>query len=165
MLINNIIQKTLNKKNINVVSSHCDDKKFNTFINKILDGGINITAEDMIYAHFPVHLVLCNSRSDSLDKCVKLSQYFHTPLLIVDHDVKPEYIESHKISKPRVTYTQIALSENIAHSWNIDLYHHILHYDITSKENINKWKEILQNLISLPFKVDNNNEKDSTFAA
>ena len=164
MLINNLIQHTLSKKNINVVSSHCDDKKFNIFIDKILDGGVNITAEDMTYAHFPVHLVICNSRADSLDKCVRLSQYFHIPLLIVDHIIKPEYVEPHKLSQPRVTYTQIALSENIARSWDIDLYHHILDYDITNKENINKWKEILQNLTALPFKVDNN-EKDSTFAA
>ena len=164
MLINNLIQQTLDQKNINVVSSHCDDKKFNTFINKILDGGVNITAEDMVYAHFPVHVVICNSRADSLDKCVKLSQYFHVPLLIVDHIVKPEYVEPHKLSQPRVTYTQIALNENIAHSWNIDQYHHILNYDITNKENINQWKEILQNITSMPFKVDNN-EKDSNFAA
>lgn len=157
MLVHNTLLRNTNK-DINILYSHSDNKPFIKLLTHIY--GFNRVAllEESIFAHKNVDLIICNNRLDTLDTCINLSHYFHVPLLIIDHKPKPENINNSQIMLPDTTYFQIAINDNIANSWNADMYNAVLEIDITNPENIALWKKYIENIIKEPFKIIETNE-------
>lgn len=155
MLIHNLILKELykSKDKLNILYSHTDNRMFIQFFEKIIGDGHLSSFDDSIFAHTSVDLIICNNKIDALEKSVQLSHYFHCPLLIIDHHIKPEYIQASKILIPKITYLQIAVNLKIAHSWGIDQYHDVIDIDITNQSCVNKWNTIINNLSEQTFKM------------
>ena len=161
MIINNILQNTLNKNSsFNVVSTYCENRQFIKFLQHLC-GGILLDAENSVYSHIPISLIVCHNRIESLDKSLFLCQYYHAPLLIIDHKERPEFVNVNKIQKPLITNVQVALSNKIAKSWIVEDFHNVLDFNINNDDNIKRWKQILFNLVSSPFKFypEESNEK------
>lgn len=155
MIINNIIQNVLKQNDkdakLNIVSTHCENKQFLRFLKKICGGSV-LDIDNTTYSHIPISLVVCNNKTEYLNKCLSICQYFHAPLLIVEHKEKPDFVNIYKIQKPLITNIQVALNNRVAQSWNSEDFHHVIDFDITSHKNIKRWKEIVLGLSSATFK-------------
>lgn len=165
MTINNSILKTIDKE-IGIVLSSIDDKSIVRFFTKILGKNKVYELEDTEFIHRAVHIVVCVNKVDTIENSMKMAQYLHVPILILDTKPKPDFLRSKEMSKPKITHMQIAINENIAHSWNIDNYNDIVDIDVTNQKSLERWKQILNNLGHKTFNVniekpkrDNNNEE------
>jgi hypothetical protein len=152
MLINNILQKHTNNK-INFLYSHSDNKAFIKLLHRIYGSGSVSLLEESVFAHKNINLIICNNRLDILETCVSLCHYFHSPLLIVDHKIKPTHININQVYTPNISYYQIAIGNDIALSWGHEMYDHILKIDITDSNNIDMWKKAIDDIAMQPFKV------------
>lgn len=150
MTVNNSILKTLDK-NIGMVISSTDNKEIYRFFSKILGSNNIYSIDDTEYMHRPIHLIVCLNKTEHIDKVLKMAFYLHVPILIIDTKPKPNFITTQKTTPPKITYSQIAINDIIAKTWNIDSYHDIIDIDITNPECINKWKNLLNNLASQTF--------------
>lgn len=167
MTIHNSILKTLDK-DIGIVLSSTDDKSIVRFFTKILGKHKIYELDDTEFIHRAVHIVLCVNKVDTIENSMKMAQYLHVPILILDTKPKPDFLKSKEMSKITITNMQIATNEIIAHSWNIDDYHDIVDIDITNEKSLKKWHQILKNLGHQTFnvniekpKLDEHNEEHS----
>lgn len=153
MTINNSILKTIDKE-IGIVLSSTDDKSIVRFFTKILGKHKVYDLEDTEFIHRAIHIVICINKVDTIENSMKMAQYLHVPILILDTKPKPDFLRTKEMSEPQITHMQIATNEMIAHSWNIDSYHDIVDTDITNEKSLEKWKQILINLAQQTFTVN-----------
>ena len=83
-----------------------------------------------------------------------MCNYFHSPLLIVDHKIKPNNLQYNKTILPKITHYKIAINENVARSWGIENFDKIIETDITNSKNIDLWKEKINHISNQTFKVN-----------
>jgi hypothetical protein len=142
MTISSIIHKELSKE-INILWTNCDSIMFKNFLQKTLK--CNLVDFDYTYfGGYNIDIVLCNNRLMYLDKCIESAIFFHCPLIIVDHDVKPSMnIENKNFNFSPVL--QIATSEEIYKSWN-KIADMVLPYRSNDKSLTDKWLSELNNL-------------------
>lgn len=140
--------KNTNKK-LNIIYTKCDNRFFKHFIEQNISGSL-LDFEDTYYGYFSPHVILCNNRILYLDKCLDLAKFFHIPLIIIDHEVKPKIVlEDINYSFDIYPVIQIALSQDIYDSWNKP-HDYIL--SITESD-IENWKSILHDTAYEIFKV------------
>lgn len=154
MTIKNCILKTLDPDNIKVILSGTDNKQISRFFAKVLGKQNVYNLDDGIFDQHAIHCVICLNKVDALIKCLYLAHYLHVPLIIMDCAEKPEFISIDKISPPKITYKQLALTSAIADSWNADNYHDVVGLDISNPQDINKWKQLLKQLSKETFTLD-----------
>lgn len=155
MLIANTIQKKTrkNKNEINISYSYTENTQLIRLLTKILGKDSVIKAEDSIFNHKCIDIVICNNKIENLDKSISLAYYFHSPLLILDHTPKKTAIHN-LFSPPGITYFQAAISKDVAESWGMDEYHYLFDVDITSESCKDKWLTSLQYISKQKFKVN-----------
>lgn len=139
---------------INIVWTRCDDTKFTKFIEQTCDPCFLIDFDNTYFGVYDPSIVICNNRLIYLEKCVSLCRFFHCPLIIIDHDPKPNIV-SNKIDtefdiQPVI---QIATSKDIYFSWN-KVHDYVLEYNQSTK---NTWKNLIFNIYKQRFIVPNNN--------
>jgi hypothetical protein len=152
MLINNILLKNTNNT-MNLIYSHSDNKTFIRLLKQIYGSGSICLLEESIFAHRNINLIICNNRVDILDTCISLCHYFHSPLLIIDHKIKPSHLNPNQIYIPNITHRQIAIGNEIAQSWGYEIYDDILDLDITDSKNVDMWKKAIDDISMKPFKI------------
>lgn len=142
MTISSIIHKELSEE-INILWTNCDSTIFKNFLQKTLK--CNLVEFDYTYfGGYDVDMVLCNNRIMHLDKCIESAIFFHCPLIIVDHDIKPSInMENKSFNFDPVL--QIAISDDIYHSWN-KIADMVLPYRSGDTQLVNKWLLELNNL-------------------
>lgn len=162
-MISNIINKEFYslKDKINIVWTNPESGYFTEFIKKACGNCSLVDFDKTYYGFNDIHIVICNNRLVYLDKCVELSKFFHVPLLIVDHSVKSNMVNSefvlNKIFEP---IYQVAISKDIHFSWG-KIHDMIIEYD-DSKISMEKWKNLLFQLIKTRFiaqEPSNENQK------
>lgn len=159
MTVNNSILKTINKEDINVVLSSFDNKNIYRFFVKMLGKNNVFEFDDLEYGFRHINLVVCINRKESLEKSLSISYHLHCPLLVIDHTIQPPQDNpAQKFINPNLTHMQIATSQNVANSYDIDNYHNILPIDIKDKTSINKWKNLVVELSQQQFSFTNNTE-------
>lgn len=152
MLVHNILLKHTQPK-INILYSHSDNKEFIKILKTIYGNDSVVLLEESIFSHKGIDLIICNNRLESLDMCVALCYYFHTPLLIVDHKPKPDHLHSSQISVPKITHYEIAINQQIVDTWGSNLYNSIIDTDMSNPENIQQWKSCIDDIVNMPFKT------------
>jgi hypothetical protein len=152
MLVNNTILKNINKKK-NILYSHTDNKTFIKMLNNIYGASHVATIDESIFGHKNIDLIICNNRLDSLETCIALSYYYHSPLLIVDHKPKPDSLNISQVTQPQITCYQISINEGIAQSWGCNACNEMLEISIDNQDNIKKWETSINNILAQIFKV------------
>lgn len=132
----------------NIVWTKCEDDRFVNFIDKACDPCFIIDFENTYFGLYDPSVIICNNRLVYLDKCMSLCRFFHCPLIIVDHDTKPDIV-SNKIDttfdiSPVI---QIAVSQEVNISWN-RIHNYVLDYNAST---INTWKNLIYNLCKQKF--------------
>jgi len=151
MLVNNIIlQNTNNEKNI--LYSYTDNKDFIKLLNKAYGQEHVALLDDSAFSHRAINLIICNNKIEILDVCVQLAYYFHVPLLIIDHKVKPANMQIDKHEDILITHRNVAINKMIAQSWG-NKTHEVIGTDYTDTEDILKWTNLIDTIIKEPFKV------------
>lgn len=142
MTISSIIHKEISEE-INILWTHCDNSIFKNFLQKTLNFNI-VEFDDTYFGGANIDIVLCNNRMMYLDKCIESAKFFHCPLMIVDHDIKPKInIENEKFDISPVL--QIASSNEIYHSWN-KIANIVLSYNSSNQDLQKEWLKQFKNL-------------------
>ena len=138
---------------LNIVSTHCDNKKFDSFLRKILPNGSSFTSiENSILGNAPPDIIICNNKINYLDRCGELSYFFHCPILIIDHDVKSSFIEKDVIEYQSSSIFMIAISKHISESWG-NIHNLILPIDTNDYSIKEQWKNLLYQITKIPFNL------------
>ena len=164
MLIKNILHKNISKEK-HILYSHTENLEFVRFLNKAVDENTYVHPLDNgVFAHHTFDLVICNDRLNSLDRCIHLCLYFHCPLLVVDHYIKPSTTRPDEIMFPNTTYVMVATNKSIAQSWGGDHYHGVMGTDITKPEDIKIWRDAIYKTINQPFKEIEKNDEQKQYS-
>lgn len=155
MLVSSIIKRYTNEYGgpINCIMSIIDNKKFNSFIKKVLPPDSHIfSPEDSIFAHNPVDIIICNNKINDLEKCSALSYFLHCPLLIIDHDTKPAFIENDILEDQSNSVYNIAINYQIKSSW-WNRANAVMNYDIDDPDSLEHWYNSLYQISRIPFSL------------
>lgn len=151
-MISSIIKKEFASINstMNIVWTRCDDAKFTKFIERACSPCALVDFDNTYFGIYEPSLVICNNRLIYLDKCMSVCKFFHCPLIIIDHDPKPNMVSNNIDNSFTVKpVIQIALSKDIHMSWN-RVHNYVLDYNDKS-ESI--WKNLMYNLYKQKFLV------------
>jgi hypothetical protein len=145
--------------------SHCDDRKFEYFLKHALPEGSNLlTLEDSLFGNTFPDIIVCNNKINHLEKCGNLSYFFHCPILIVDHDTKPSFIDKDIIEYQSNSIYSVAINHNVYNSWG-QKHNLVMHFDLKNPNNIDQWRNLLYQITKIPFslkpKAYNNDNKDT----
>lgn len=155
MIIASTIKRYSNKYDspLNIISTHCDNKKFDPFLRQVLPKGSSlISIENSVLGNAPPDIIICNNKINYLDRCGELSYFFHCPILIVDHDVKSSFIEKDVIEYQSSSIFTIAVSKHISQSWG-DVHNLVLPIDINDYEIKEQWRNLLYQITKIPFNL------------
>jgi hypothetical protein len=154
MLISSIIKRHTNTFDspLNVIMTSCEDRTFDFFIkNCVLKNSTILSLQDSIYGNIELDIILCNNRIAQLEKCVDLSYYFHCPILVLDHDTKPNFLEKPIEFQSKSIY-YVAINDKIYNSWQRtqDL---VLSFNTRDDNNIQQWRNLLYQITKIPFSI------------
>lgn len=155
MIISAIIKRYSNTQDspLNVISTHCENKHFEYFLNHILPDGSNILdLEDSLFGSNIPDIIICNNKINHLEKCGNLSYFFHCPILIIDHEPKPGFIEKNIIANQSNCVYSLALNNNIYNSWGKS-HNLVLGFDLSNNSNVLQWKNLLYQISKIPFSL------------
>lgn len=129
---------------INILWSNTDYKYFTNFIQSL--GHRLLSFEDLYFANYIPHLIICNDRLSSYEKSRAVSLQYHLPVIAIDHQTRNPIIVLDSIpSMNNISGVyNIAIDTNISRSWN-NIHHQILSYDRTNN-NIAIWNGLLYNI-------------------
>lgn len=153
MIISSIIKRYANtyESPLNIISSPCDNKGFNLFLSHIVPKNSNILdLDDTIFGNVIPDLILCNNKINYLDKCGHLSFFFHCPMLIIDHDIKPSFIDKDIIDSQSNSVYSLAINNQIYSSWG-KTHNLVLGFDIRDNNNIKQWRNLFYQISKLTF--------------
>ena len=111
-----------------------------------------ITMEESTFGNLAIDLIVCHNKINYLDKCGKISYFFHCPILVIDHDIKPKFIDKDIIEHQSDSIYSIALNSQIYNSWQ-QKHNTVLDFDITNQESIDLWKNLLYQISKTPFSL------------
>lgn len=154
MLISSIIKRYNNTFDtpLNIVMTSCDNKSFDFFIrNKVAKNSTVLSLQDSLFGNIELDIILCNNRISQLEKCMDLSYYFHCPVLVIDHDLKPKSFEDKNPYQSKSVYG-VALDNNIFNSWN-RTQNLVLSFNVKDDDNIDQWKNLLYQITKIPFSL------------
>lgn len=167
MIISSIIKRYSNtfESPLNVIMSHCDNRNFEYFLAQTLPKTSNLlTLEDSLFGNTFPDLIVCNNKINHLEKCGNLSYFFHCPILIIDHDVKPSFIDKDVIEYQSSSIYSVAINQNVYNSWG-QKHNLIMNFDLKNNNSIEQWRNLLYQITKIPFslkpKVYHNDNKDS----
>lgn len=127
---------------LNVVWTSPDSQYFTNFIQSL---GHNLILFDHVYfGHSNPHIILCNNKISSYESMNDLSIQFHIPILVIDHTIKSELIDSSKVkllNNFSCCY-KICINKNIYDSWGAT-HDKILSYDIQDENNRSLWQNLI----------------------
>jgi hypothetical protein len=161
MILSSILHREFLQKQdvINVLWTPTDNIMFKNFIDKCLDKPSFLEFDHTYFGFASIDIIICNSRISHLEKCIESAKYFHSPLLIVDHDHKPRNITIDTKNNIEIEPTlQIAISDLIYDSWG-RIHDKIMLYDTTKTESINQWRDLIYDLIKSVVKIKDNDEQ------
>ena len=141
---------------INICMSRYENTYCKNYFKEIFPKSFVTDFEDSYYGNMEPTIIICNNRLTHLEKSIELAKFFHAPLIIIDHDTKPELVTNKTNSEFLISpVSQIALSKDIYFSWNK------IHDDIVDLtiENKPKWKNIIYNMCKQNFKIKINKIK------
>lgn len=151
-MISSLLSRELEYYNILWVPS--DNTYYEKFIHNL---GINLFSLDSIYfGHCVPNIIVSNNKMNHLDTIIDLCHYHHCGLIIVDHEIKSDMIDTKKFiekisSLPNVK--QIALSNAIKKSWD-DIHDLILNYN--SEEDQQEWLSVFKEVKNQKFIYESN---------
>jgi hypothetical protein len=152
-MISSIVDRKINsaKKNstINLLCSKSANKFFNLFLTNHIDA--NIAEIDEVYnAYVSPHCIVCNNRILYLTKCIELAMFFHIPLIVIDHEIKPDIISEDVSYDFKLSpVIQIAMSKDIFISWN-KIHDYILDLE---EDNISAWRNLFNDILSSCYRI------------
>lgn len=155
MIISSIMKRYSNtyESPINIVATHCDSKKFEYFLINILNPGSNILSlEDTMFGHVAPDIIICNDKINYLDKCGHLSYFLHCPILIIDHNLKPSFIDKDIIEYQSNSIYSVATNHAIYNSWG-QQHNLVLDYILEDNHNIQQWRNLLYQITKIPFSL------------
>jgi len=155
MLISSIIKRCHNTSNspLNIIMGPVEQKQFDFFIREILPQNSQVfTFEDTLYGNTDIDIIICNNKILHLEKCGTLSYYFHCPVLVIDHDKKPQFIEKEIIDQSSNSIYTIAINNDISRSWGGN-YNLVLGYNIKDNNSIDHWRNMLYQISKIPYNI------------
>lgn len=158
MLISSIIKRYHNtyESPLNIIMSVAENRAFDLFIKEALPENSQIyDFKDTLFGNAEIDLILCNNKILHLEKCGSLSYFFHCPILIIDHDIKPKFIEKNIIEYQSNSIYSVALNSTISKSWD-SVHNLILDYNFKDKNNLEQWRNLLYQISKIPFSIKEN---------
>jgi len=155
MIISSIIKRYANnyESPLNIVMTQCDNKKFIDFLQNILpDQSKILSLEDTLFGNTVPDIIICHNKINYLDKCGYLSYFLHCPILIIDHDTKPSFIDKNLITNQSNSIYSIALNYDIYNSWGKQ-QNLVLAFDINNQSNVEQWHNLLYQITKIPFNL------------
>lgn len=155
MIIKSIIKRYSNKFDspLNIVSTHCDNRKFQSFLEALVHKNSHIVSlEDSLYGNCTIDMIICHNKINYLDKCGRLAYFFHCPILVIDHDVKPKFIEKDIVDFQSSSIYNVAINHTVYNSWG-STHDLVLNFDINNSQNIETWKNLLYQITKIPFNL------------
>jgi len=155
MIISSIIKRYLNTYDspLNIIMTHCDNRYFEQFLKNILPTYSNILSlEDSLFGNNVPDMIICNNKINHLDKCGSLSYFLHCPILIIDHDIKPSFIDKDIIEYQSNSVYNLAINNDIYNSWG-KTHNMVLGFDLSDKKSIEKWRNLLYSISKIPFNL------------
>jgi hypothetical protein len=155
MIISSIIKRYLNTHDspLNIIMTHCDNRYFEQFLRNILPSGSNIlNLEDSLFGNNIPDMIICNNKINHLDKCGNLSYFLHCPILIIDHDIKPSFIDKDIIEYQSNSVYSLALNADIYNSWG-KIHNLILGFNLSDQQSVEKWRNLLYQISKIPFNL------------
>lgn len=162
MIVSSIIKRYSNTYNspLSIVMTQCDNIKFMPFLKKVLPDQSNILAlTDTLFGNFGIDLIICHNKINYLEKCGHLSYFLHCPILVIDYETKPAFIEKDIIHYQSNSIYSVALNDSIYNSWG-RTHDLVLSFNIDNYDNIERWRNLLYQIIKIPFSLkpkQNNN--------
>lgn len=155
-MISCLLKKELGtiKSTINIVWTKCEDSRFKNFISRACNPCNIIDFDQTYFGMQDPSIIICNHRLVYMEKCLNLSRFFHCPIIIIDHESKPDIV-SNKIdtSFDISPIIQVAISQQIYLSWN-KIHDYVLDYN-TQTEGV--WKNLIYNTYKQKFIMTNTN--------
>lgn len=155
MIISSIIKRYSNtyESPLNIIMTHCEDRHFDFFIKNIVQPKGNILdLEDSLFGHILPDMIICNNKINHLEKCGNLAYFFHCPILIIDHDTKPSFIEKDIIEYQSNSIYSVAINNQVYNSWGKN-HNLVLGYDQSNKSIIEQWRNLLYSISKIPFNL------------
>lgn len=155
MLISSVIKRYTNSYEtpLNIIMGTCENKSFEFFIKKyVVDQGTILSFEDSLFGHLSLDLIVCHNKITQLEKSMDLAYFFHCPVLIIDHDVKPSFIKDDIISFQSNSIYSLALNNDIYNSWG-KTHNLVLNFNAKDIDNIERWKNLLYQITKIPFNM------------
>lgn len=163
-MISNIINKEIfraTNSGLDILWTNPDSEYFTNFITEAWSPCVLVDFEKTFYGVYNIGLVVCNNRLIYLERCLELAKFFHSPLIIVDHFVKSDMINSEfNMESLFDPIYQVATSKEIFTSWN-NIHTHVAPYKNDNK-SMESWQNILTKIISCNFVIreEKQEEKD-----
>ncbi len=126
---------------LNIIWNYTDNQYFAQHIQKL---GHSLVSFDHIYfMSTRPHLILCNDRLSSYEKCNQLSLELHLPVLVVDHSTKNPLASAEQVQIANNFYCSysVAINADISNSWD-KIHNEILPYN-NDPNNIIAWNSLL----------------------
>lgn len=155
MIVSSIIKRYSNtyESPLNVIMTHCDNKKFNYFLQRALPERSNILSlEDSLFGNIAPDIIICNDKINYLDQCGNLSYFLHCPILIIDHNVKPRFIDKDIIEYQSNSIYSVAVNRDVYNSWG-QKHNLILGYALEDTNSIDQWHNLLYQISKIPFSL------------
>lgn len=155
MMTSSIIKRCLNtyESPLNIVMTQCDNVQFMSFLGKVLPYPNEVLSlEDTLFGNTPPDMIICHNKIMYIDRCGHLAYFLHCPILIIDHDTKPSFIEKNPILHQSSSIYSVALNNNIYNSWNKE-HNLILGFDVNNPSNIDTWRNLLYQITKISFSL------------
>ena len=155
MLVSSVIKRYTNEYGgpINCIMTPTQDKKFSFFIKKVLPQGSHILSlEGSVFADRPPDIIICNNKINDIEKCGKISYFFHCPILVVYHEPRPSFVEKDIVDHQSKSIYTIALNSHINKSW-WNKANSVMGYDAENPDNIEQWYSAIYQISRLPFSI------------
>lgn len=145
-------RELLNKEStLNILWTHLDSLSYDKTIRSLNHN--LITFDHLYFAKDTPNIIICNNKVLYYKKCRDISIQFHIPVIVIDHDIKPENLtdtnEDDNTLYNFPTQYNIAMSEEIANSWQTNYDKIIKPEEIKNKEY---WSELIYNTSKIIFK-------------
>ena len=148
-MISSLLARELNVIT-NILWIPSDNKSFEKFFKTL---NVCLFALDQIHlGSFVPELIISNDKTKHLEKVIKLTKYHQCPLILIDHELKSDMLDTKKFQEkisniPIVK--QIAYSEQIKRSWE-DTHELVLN----EQSDKNTWQELINKTKKIIYKYE-----------
>jgi len=137
---------------LNILWTSVDDYRFEATIKSL--GHNIITFSHLYFGTCIPNAIICNNKVLFYKKCRDISIQFHIPILVIDHETKPDTLadnlETSLVYRFPTSYN-VAMSEEIANSWSVKYNYVLKTEDIRDKEF---WSNTIYQTSKLIFKYN-----------